>query len=488
MPPTDPADPAPSAYEPPEPERAASASPTEQDLEQELPGGSRASGHDPYAALRYPDYMRFALGSAVSVIGQQMLAVAVGWELYERTHSATALGLVGLVQALPIIVLALPAGHAADLWNRKRIVLVTQLLVVLCSAGLAWSSYAHESIPNVAAVRLFNSSLARLAAFLGETGCRFVDPAVPVIFGVLLLMGVTRAFGDPARSALLPRIIPMAVFRNAVTWSSSGFQIACMVGPALGGFLLAQLEGRPYSFATVYLADSVCALAMFSLFLPIAAGAHDRRREAITWSDPAAGLRFVWNNKIILATITLDMFAVLFGGATALLPIYAHDILHSDASGLGWLRAAPSVGAFITALLIAHLPPMRQAGKTLLWAVVGFGVATIVFGLSRSFWLSFLMLLLTGAFDNVSVVVRHTLVQVLTPDRLRGRVSAINYVFIGTSNELGAFESGVTAAVFGPVLSVVGGGFGTILVVIAVVLLWPQVRALGPLDAPREGH
>jgi MFS family permease len=488
MPPSGPSDPPQCAYEPPDPERAASASPTAPELEQELPGGSLASGHDPYAAFQFRDYRRFTLGSAVSVIGQQMLGVAVGWELYERTRSATALGLVGLVQALPIILLALPAGHTADLLNRKRIVLATQALTALCSLGLAFASYNHLHIPSTGLIRQSNSLLAATASRFGETRAEFTDPAIPLMFVFLFLIGVARAFGDPARSALLPRIVPISAFSNAVTWNSSCFQVAAMIGPALGGLMVGMLEPRPYSFAVVYLSDALCALIMFGLFLPIGGGAHSGSDRSVTLTTLAAGMRFVWNTKIILAMITLDMFAVLLGGATALLPIFARDILHSGAVGLGWLRAAPSLGALIMALLIAHLPPMRQAGKSLLWAVIGFGVATILFGLSHSFWLSFTMLVLTGAFDNISVVVRHTLVQVLTPDELRGRVSAINYVFIGSSNELGAFESGITAAMFGPVLSVVGGGIGTILVVLAVAIIWPQVRRFGRLDAPARAE
>lgn len=473
------------AYEFPVPERPTSATPTEHDLEQESPGGILARGHDPYAALRYEDYRRYLAGSLVATIGQQMTAVAVGWELYERTHSATALGLVGLVQALPIILLALPAGHTADLFDRKRIVLAMLATVAALAFNLAATSYYHAGLPATAATRATNAGLAWLARTLGESETTFTDPSVPVFYLLLLLISIAAAFLDPARAALLPRIVPMRSFNNAVTWSSSGFQIASMVGPAAGGLVIGFLDGRRYCFAVVYLLSATCVLIMLAFFAGIR-GKYEPGSGAardVSLDSLVAGLRFVRRSKIILATITLDMFAVLFGGATALLPLFAKDILLSDATALGWLRAAPSLGALLTALILAHLPPMRRAGITLLWSVAGFGVATIVFGLSHWFWLSFVMLLLTGAFDNVSVVVRHTLVQVLTPDALRGRVSAINYVFIGTSNELGAFESGITAAVFGPVLSVVGGGVGTIAVVLAVALIWPQVRRLGRLDA-----
>src|SRR6202008_3854207 len=249
---------------------------------------------------------------------------------------------------------------------------------------------------------------------------------------------------------------------NAVTWNNSIFQIGSVVGPALSGFLVAYV-----GFSFVYLLDALCSLSFFLLVLLIRRSTQKREQsDASTWKSLMAGLRFVFSRKVILATITLDMFAVLLGGATALLPIFADQILHCGPIGLGWMRAAPGIGAFIMALLIAYLPPMKHAGKTLLWCVTGFGVATIIFGISRSLWLSLVMLFLTGAFDSVSVVVRHTLLQLLTPDTMRGRISAVNNIFIGTSNELGTLESGLTAALLGPVVSVVAGGIGTILVVL----------------------
>jgi MFS family permease len=487
MPLPPPEDPTQRAYERPDVERPASSSPTVPDLESESPGGILAVGHDPYVALQFRDYRLYAIGYVISVIGQQMLGVAVGWELYERTHSAMALGLVGLVQALPIIVLALPAGHTADVVDRKRLVLITQVLVALGSIGLVAVSFGYRVIPMIGPLRQANVMLRSVSSAFGETGARFDDAGVPLIYWLLFLIGVARAFNDPARAALLPRIVPAWAFANAVTWNSSAFQVASMTGPALGGLLLGLGAEQPYSFAVVYLADASCALLMAVLILPIAGrGPSQGGDEPLTFRTLAAGLRFVWETKIILATITLDLFAVLFGGAVALLPVFAAEILHVGATGLGWLRAAPSMGAFLMALVLAHLPPMRRAGKTLLWAVAGFGMATIVFGLSRSFWLSLAMLMLAGALDNISVVVRHTLVQMLTPDAMRGRVSAVNNVFIGSSNELGALESGLTAAAFGPVLSVVGGGIGTILVVLAVAWIWPQVRQLGPLDDPER--
>ncbi len=407
-------------------------------------------GHDPYAALRHRDYRCLLAGNMLTRLGTEMQTVAVGWELYLQTGSATALGLVGLVEFLPVFLLSLPAGHVADHYSRKALLLAAQLALLMASVGLAFLSFTH-----------------------GPVGAIYV---------CLLFVGLSRAFSMPARWALVPQIVPERDLENAVTWNSSGWQIASMVGPGAGGLLIAAAG----TVGPVYLAAGVCSIGCALLILPIRPHAPTRRPEAPSLRSLREGIAFVWNTKLILATITLDLFAVLLGGATALLPIFAKDILEIGPTGLGWLRAAPSVGAILMAVVLAHRPPLRRAGPTLLWAVTGFGAATIVFGLSRDPVLSFVMLALTGALDNISMVVRGTLVQVLTPDALRGRVSAVNAIFIGSSNELGAFESGVTAQLFGPVLSVAGGGIGTILVVLAVLLRWPEVARLGALQ-PASG-
>ena len=293
----------------------------------------------------------------------------------------------------------------------------------------------------------------------------FNDLSLPLIYTIMLISGCARTFGWAARSSFLPTLVPREIFANAVTWNSSLFQISSVVGPAMVGFLIVRL-GFPF----VYALDATCGLIFFLLLLPIQKIRENRRVIGSAWASLAEGIRFVASRKVILATITLDLFAVLLGGATALLPVFADQILHCGPIGLGWMRAAPAVGALVMAIRIAYLPPMQRAGRMLLWSVTGFGVATIVFGLSHWFWLSLLMLFLTGVFDSVSMVVRQTIVQLLTPDEMRGRVSAVNNIFIGTSNEFGAVESGLTAALFGPVISVVAGGIGTILVVIAVAL------------------
>jgi MFS family permease len=403
--------------------------------------------HDPYAALRHADYRRLLSGSVLASIGTEMQSVALGWELYQRTDSAAALGLVGLVQFLPVFVLSLPAGHAADRYSRRSLLMSAQCLMACTSLGLALLSLLHGP--------------------------------VPLLYLCIFTAGISQAFNSPARWALVTQVVPDQALTNAVTWNSSGWQVASMLGPALGGLVVAAADRA----APAYLLAALCSLTCAALVWQILPRPVARHSEPISLRSLLAGAAFVRRTKLILATLTLDLFAVLLGGATALLPIFARDILEVGPSGLGWLRAAPSVGAFLMAVGMAHRPPLRRAGRALLIAVAGFGLATVVFGLSRNFMLSLSALALTGALDNISVVVRGTLVQVLAPEVMRGRISAVNAVFISSSNQLGAFESGITAQLFGPVLSVVGGGFGTILVVLAVMWIWPEVVQLGPLHA-----
>ncbi|MBX3279839.1 MAG: MFS transporter [Acidobacteria bacterium] len=421
------------------------------------------SRRNPYAALRVRDFRLFLAGHLTSVLGVQMQTVAVGWQLYEQTSSALALGLVGLIQVIPMLGLALPSGHAADRYDRRKLLMYASLLASASAAGL-------------------------LSATLLGAG--------PVwIYLCLFVSGVARAAQGPARSSLMPQLVPRPIFPNAVTWGVSGFELSSMAGPALGGALIA-LFRSPAAVYCVSTATSIFYISMLALLTHRSYRAEQSptqstqapdgaKKSGVDFQALAAGFKYVWHTKLLLATMTLDLFAVLLGGAVALLPIYARDILQVGPTGLGWLQAAPSFGAVTMALLMAHLPPMRRAGRTLLWAVAGFGAATIIFGVSRSFPLSLLMLFLTGALDNISVVIRHTLVQTLTPDSMRGRVSAVNGMFINASNELGRFESGSVAALIGPVLSVVSGGVGTIIVVIASALKWPELRRFGRLDAAR---
>lgn len=415
---------------------------------------SNAPRHDPFAALRFRDFRLLVLGSFFAVVGEQMLGVAVGWELYERTRDPLALGLVGLVEIVPVLLLALPAGHVADRRDRKWVVVAAMSGIAACAFGLV--------------------------------GLSVTQGPLPAIYALLFGIGVARAFQSPAFSALSAQVVPPTHYASAATWSSGAWQTSAILGPALGGVLIAIWLGAAGVYAVAGGLLLMVAL-MFSMLRPRAVAPST---EPISLSSMLAGVRFIRRTPVILGAITLDMFAVLVGGVTALLPIFALDILAVGAPGLGWLRAAPAVGAVLAALVMALLPPFRHAGRTLLLVVAGFGLATIVFGLSRDFLLSLAMLAALGALDNVSVVIRGTLLLTRAPDMLRGRVNAVHSVFVGISNELGAFESGVAAALLGTVGAVVGGGLGTILVVALVAALAPDLRRMGRLDhldAPETG-
>jgi MFS family permease len=433
--------------------------------------------HDPYAALRHADCRFFLGGRVISVFGEQMLLnCGVGYELYRLTNSKVALGLVGLVLVVPVIGLALPAGHVADQYSRRRVVTTCQVFAAAMAFLLAWVAADGLGDGPHATLAVLGDAAARLSAAFGEERTDFSRPAVPATYLLLLGFATVRTFSNAARGAMLAQTVPLSAFPNAVGWNNTGFQLAAVTGPAVGGLALAH-----FGFPALCAATGVCS-AIFAVMVSRVKGeAPPRKREPLSLSSMAAGARFLVSTRLLLATVTLDLFAVLLGGATALLPVFA-ERLGCGPTGLGLLQASPALGAAAMAVVQSHRPPMRRAGVALLWAVAGFGAATIVFGLSDSFALSAAMLFLTGAFDNISVVVRDTLVQVLTPDELRGRVAAVNNVFIGASNQLGALESGLTAAAFGPVLSVVGGGFGTIAVVLLTAWIWPEVARLKRLD------
>jgi MFS family permease len=405
-----------------------------------------AERHDAYAALRNPDYRRLLSGGILASIAVSMVDVAVGWDLYKETGKAEFLGYAGLIQFIPVFLFALPAGQLADRFNRKWLFFFAEVLMAAACFGLATR---------------------------GLLGWR-----IEVVYAYLFVLGLSRTLSAPARWSLVPMVVPHKHLQNAVTWNSSGWQLATVFGPFIAGAVM----GVTKNALPVYLLAAACALACAGLIGTVHLQQTIRRSEPPSLRSLLAGAGFIWKTKPILAAITLDLFAVLFGGATALLPIFAKDIIGVNEVGFGCLRAAPSLGALGTAFLMAHMPPLKRAGPTLLKAVIGFGLATIVFGFSRNVALSFLMLALIGALDNVSVVVRGTLVQVMTPDSMRGRVASVNAVFIGSSNELGAFESGMTAAWFKSApISVIGGGIGTILVVLAVMCLWPQLTRLGTI-------
>lgn len=379
----------------------------------------------------------------LATTASEMQALAVAWQVYGLTHRPLDLGLVGLAQFLPGILLFLPAGHAADRFSRRRILRA-------CFAGFAVCSL--------------------LLALLAARGVTSVFP----IYAVLLLNGVVRAFNGPAGQALLPLTVPEEHFPNAVAWNSSIFQASMIAGPMVGGVLYAW-AGSP---APVYCCSAAaCTAALW--FLARVRPRPGGRPAAASMVLVLDGLRYIWRNKPIFGAISLDLFAVLLGGAVALLPVYARDILHTGAAGLGLLRGAPAVGAVLMAVAVAHRPLGARAGTAMLWSVAGFGAATVVFGFSHSLALSLAALAAAGAFDMISVIVRHTLVQLGTPDEMRGRVSAVNMVFIGASNEVGQFESGVAAQWLGALPAVVLGGLGTIAVAAAWARMFPALRGAG---------
>ncbi len=400
---------------------------------------------DAFAALRNPHVRRLAIARFCGVTGAQIVNVAVGWQLYERTNSAWSLGLVGIAELAPVLLLTIPAGNIADRYPRRTIAILAQMVFVVASLSLTAISYFHGP--------------------------------VSAIYGVIALIGAARAFSQSASSALLPQLVSPAEFVNANAWMSSTFQLAAVSGPAFGGLIIALTGDATDAYFVAAILEIVFIAAMIPLPTIRPKGLGKKRRV----SDLFAGFSFIRKSPVFLAAITLDMFAVLFGAAVVLLPIYAKDILHVGPGGLGWMRAAPSVGSMVMALVMTRLKPWKRPGQVLLWTVVGFGVATVGFGFSRNFGLSLFFLFLTGAFDSVSVVIRVTIEQMITPDSLRGRVSSINYVFVGFSNEFGAFWNGMTASLFGPIAAVIGGGLGSVAVVAVVALFWPALRRIGPL-------
>ncbi len=360
---------------------------------------------DPYAVLRYSNYRYFVLGRSFFTLAMQMQTVAVSWEIYQRLHmntsdAALALGCIGLVQVIPMMIFALPGGQAADRLDRKTITRTTQLLFAACALTLLIFS--------------------RMGAHVGW------------YYLVLGIAACGRAFSVPAISSLFPTLIPREMLPNAMTWNSTIFQITAMVGPALGGLIVAQ-----WGAATSYTVNIICASLAFLTFSLTVPSAAKTEKAPITWNSLVSGVRFVFGTRLLLGLFCLDMFAVLLGGATALLPIFANEILKAGPEGYGLLRAAPSLGAVMMALITAHLTPWKKAGQVMLWGVAGFGIATILFGISKLFWLSLVALALTGMCDNISVVVRQTVMQMITPDAMRGRVSSITFLFISCSNELG---------------------------------------------------
>jgi MFS family permease len=398
---------------------------------------NRAAG----AAFRYPNFRLFQSARFLMVAGLEMQSVAVGWQIYEITRRPLDLGLAGLAQFLPGLLLFLLGGHVADRFDRSHVLIACYSSFALCSLALL---------------------------MITLRGLHGVAP----VYSVLVAIGFVRVFNGPAGQAFSPLLVPAAVFPNAAAWGSSIFNGATILGPVIGGVLYA-LRGSPvavYATATTALAGSVL------LMLPIRIKGVQQLSLGRDWNAVLAGFQYVWRNKLILGTTTLDLFAVLLGGAVALLPVFAREILNAGPRGLGLLRASPGIGAGLMAVMIAYIPLRRRAGVKMLCGVAAFGAATVIFGLSRNLYLSMFALFMVGAADMVSVIVRSTMVQLATPDDMRGRVSAVNMLFIGASNEFGQFESGFTAQWMGAVPAVVAGGIGTMVVVALWSWFFPSLR------------
>jgi MFS family permease len=411
--------------------------------------------NDPYAALRFPEFACFLVMRFALVFAWAMQFVVIEWEIYSLTKDPLSLGLIGLAEVIPAVSLSLFAGHVADRVERRGLLLKCVLGFLSVSAGL------------------FVVTLPDLQARMG------VGITVALVYALVFWGGVVRAFLGPSVFSLFGQLIPRTHYQNAATWSSSAWMMGAVLGPAVGGLAIV-LIGVHWSLLVV----ALCALAAALLLLRIRPGAvpaapkHDSIRTSL-----AEGLRFVYRTRVILGAISLDMFAVLFGGAVALLPIFAQDILQVGSTGFGLLRAAPAVGSLVIMMAVAHFPLSHRAGVKLLGAVFVFGVCIIVFGLSRSFWLSLTALFVSGIADGISVVIRQTILQLRTPNEMRGRVSSVNSIFVGSSNELGAFESGLTAKLMGTVPAVVFGGTMTLLIVIFTAVASPSMRNL-ELEAP----
>jgi MFS family permease len=403
------------------------------------------------AAFTHPGFVLFQIARFLIVAAVEMQAVAVGWQVYEITKRPLDLGYVGLAQFLPAILLFPISGHASDRFERRHV-------LSICYGGYA-------------------VCFALLLALAQRSG-----HSVRSIYIVLILIGVVRSFNSTASRAILPQLVPEEHFPNAVAWNASIFQAATILGPSFGGIVYAAFHGP----SMVYVIAMLTAIGATASSFRIKPEVKARPREAMSLRTVFAGLHYIWNKKLILGAISLDLFAVLLGGAVALLPVYAREILHTGPWGLGLLRTAPGVGAAIMAVLLAHRPLRGRSGPTLLWAVAGFGIFTIIFGLSRSLTLSLIALLLLGASDMISVIIRATLTQLATPDEMRGRVTAVDMIFIGTSNEFGQFESGVTAQWFGTVPAVVLGGIGTLVVIALWAWMFPELRQAGELTAIRS--
>jgi MFS family permease len=403
------------------------------------------------AAFLYRDFRRYQLARVLVIIGAEAQTLAVAWLVYQVTHSALYLGYTGLVLFLPGLLFLLPAGHVADRFDRRQVILTCYTLQAFCTTTLFYFSWR---------------------------GLHAVWP----IYGVLFLIGTGRAFSGPASSALIPHLVPKEHFVNAITWGATAFQIANVAGPSLGGVLYAlPLPGRLAGASIVFLFTLATLAAFLWLIYSLDVRPGRMEHRAISTEVILAGIHYVWKTQILLGSISLDLFAVLLGGAVALMPIFAQDILHTGTRGLGLLRAAPAIGALVVSGWLTWKPIQQRAGVKMLFCVGIFGAATVLFGISKSLPLSLLALFLVGASDMVSVVIRSSILQLATPPEMRGRVSAVNSLFLGASNELGEFESGLTASWWGAVRAVIIGGIGSLTVTGLWSVFFPNLRRIGAL-------
>lgn len=404
--------------------------------------------NDAYAVWRIGNFRRFITGRFFLTFAIQMQSVIVGWQVYDLTHDAFSLGLIGLSEAIPFLAMALFAGHVADMVNRKTIISIAATVYVLAAVVLLYMSYVMPSL--------------------------YLTSGVLPLYIVIAITGLARAFFYPAQSAYMAQIVPRSLYANSSTWNSTIWHIAAVSGPAAGG-LIYGFVGINAAFICVVIFSALSLVFFYtskSVPLPLRAA-----KEGI-FTSLSTGLKFVFGHQVLLGALALDMFAVLFGGAVALLPVFASEVLHTGPQGLGFLRAAPALGAVLMAMILAYHPPVHRSGIKLLWAVGGFGACIIFFALSGNFFLSLGLLALSGMFDNVSVIIRGTILQMYTPDEMRGRVASVNSLFVGSSNELGSFESGLAARLMGLIPSVVFGGGMTVIIVLATAGFAPRLRRM----------
>lgn len=403
---------------------------------------------DPYLALRHKEFRALVFARFLITMALTMQAVVIGYEIYDLSNSKLLLGFIGLSEAIPAIGIAMYGGYVADKSDKRSMLISSIALYTLMCALLLFftSSYSIHTIGK--------------------------NDVIILIFFIIFFTGIARSFASPATYGLIAQVVPREVYQSAITWSSAAWQSGAVLGPAFGGIFLGKLGiTTTFSIIVVFL-----CIAIFFLFQIEKKPIQYVPKDETVFESTMQGLKFVFNNKVILSCISLDLFAVLFGGAIALLPVYAKDILHVGAEGLGWLRAAQAIGAIGVLVTLAYFPIYKNAGKILLFAVFGFGIFMILFGISKIFWFSMLCLIISGALDGISVSIRHTIIQLSTPNEMRGRVSAVNSMFIGSSNEIGEFESGATAALMGTVPAVIFGGTMTCIIVAITYFISPSIR------------